>query len=276
MRTPKRRGTSISNGRIADWVSYFSCYRKSPTGADFEAWIDRFSSTHRDIAARILDCAEILSETDILRGYKDILESLPGWARARRNRHGEWYFVGFGRAGESGAEMLRKFREANGLSSGQYNCLFKGSADLPSLALTARDTVVFIDDFSGSGKQVTTHWPTVKELVASHAKTYLILTACTETARKKIEDETDTELKVSRLLREEDNVFSQSCRHFNSEEEKAIVKYGKKAKSGDPKGFGKCGLLFVLSHKTPNNSLPILHANKEHWVGPFPRYLLPA
>ena len=268
------RGTAISPARISSWVEYFSSYRKAPTKKDINAWLARFSDQHQDLAARVLDCTKIISETEILQGYRDILQSLPGWDSAEHNRQGKWYFVGFGQAGESGGEMLRKFREANALSSSQHDPLFKTSTDLPFLELTAQDTVVFIDDFSGSGKQITDHWPTVKELLSSQAKTYLVLTACTEAARKRITEKTDTELKYSHPLRDDDNVFSPRCKHFNREEAKTLEDYGKKTKNGNSRGYGGCGLLFVLSHKTPNNSLPILHANNEHWVGLFPRYLL--
>jgi hypothetical protein len=52
-----------------------------------------------------------------------------------------------------------------------------------------------------------------------------------------------------------------------------LLPYCDRADKKNPRGFGECGLLYVLCHKTPNNSIPILYANHSQWVGLFPRNL---
>ncbi len=161
----------------------------------------------------------------------------------------------------------------SGLNASRFDDLFKNSTELPHLALTALDNVVFIDDLSGSGNQVCNNWNTIKELMGSNSKTYLILSAATQTAKDRIGSETDAILIASHNLGDDDNVFSYKCKFFNSMEKITLLRYCRKADGINPKGFGNCGLLFVLSHKTPNNTLPILHANHPKWRGLFPRYL---
>jgi hypothetical protein len=169
--------------------------------------------------------------------------------------------------------MLRVFREANGLTSTQYDVLFASASDLPSRVFTAKDTIVFVDDFSGTGNQVVRTWPTLQELIASEARCFLILTAATSKAVKRISKDTELKPIVYHELNAKDDVFDKTCTHFDTGEKGVIEFYCKKASRRDPRGYGKCGILLVLSHKTPNNSIPILHANSSRWKGLFPRKL---
>ncbi|PDT73554.1 hypothetical protein CO675_29920 [Bradyrhizobium sp. C9] len=169
--------------------------------------------------------------------------------------------------------MVRIFREANNLTSEKYNYLFCNLIDLPKKKATAADTIVFIDDFSGTGKQVCRKWPIVFELVASDAQFFLVLTAATEPAINKIESETMLSVRAKIRIQRNENIFSPSCQRFTAAERETLLSYCERADSQQPKGYGDCGLLYVLSHKTPNNSIPILHVNKSRWRGLFPRYL---
>jgi hypothetical protein len=275
MRCPLARGSAINAERIATWLSRFRFYRAPPDDAAIQSWLGRFKAGDKDVAARILDVVEVKSEAEIQDGYRRALEQIEGWSADSANRSGQWVFVGFGRAGESGQSMLRVFREATGMSSTAFNDLFCSATDLPQRQLTARDTVVFVDDFSGTGRQVTQFWPMLSELIASDAKKYLILTAVTSHALEKITNETELKVYASRVLDSVDNTFHHTCIHFTENEKKAVETYCKRADKKNPRGFGGCGILFVLSHKTPNNTIPILHVNNTKWIGLFPRYLGP-
>lgn len=269
MKQPAARGTPVSPERIKAWLKEFKFYRTAPDEEAVGSWLSLFSNNHRDLAARILDCVHVVSDEKVLRGYRAGLKQLKGWHSDRRQRRGRWLFVGFGGSGESGQAMLRSFREANDLDQKKFDYLFCGARDLPSQKLTADDHVVFVDDFSGSGHQVCTHWPVLQELIASSATCHLILTAATDRALSRIKTETALSTVVSITLDDTDNVFK--CSYFNSVERQIIENYGRKAWSSWPKGYRDCGLVFVLCHKTPNNSIPILHAHNKHWKGLFPR-----
>ena len=236
-------------------------------------WLKLFSNADQDIAARLLDCVQVVSEQEIHSGYRRVLGRLRDWDINPVRRRGRWLFVGFGGSGENGQAMLRIFREANQLTSAAYDSLFCGATDLPFKELTGADHVAFIDDFSGTGRQVCLAWPTLQELIAADAACHLILTAATHVAISKIRKLNNLSLVVHFKLQEEDNVFSSKCKYFKKAEKLIIETYGKRANRKNPKGFGECGLLFVLSHKTPNNTIPILHAYHNRWHGVFPRYL---
>lgn len=270
-------GVSLATDEeLALWVERFRVYRKPPGKADILAWLALFSPEHVPAAKKILNAVKVVSEVDIHRCYKASLEGLPGWSRDANAREGRWYFVGVGSAGESGPAMLRMFREANGLTSDKWQSYFVTMRELPSLRLSAFDKVVFVDDFAGSGKQITDYWPTMQELVASEAKCYLLLTATTQAAATLIGQETELNLISCIVMGDADNIFSEQCMLLSTEEKTAIHEYGKVAWDAWPRGFREGGLLLVLSHKTPNNTVPVLHANKPAWPGLFPRTLIAA
>jgi hypothetical protein len=273
MKNPKPRGSAIDDARIASWLERFKFYRHPPDRTDIHKWLNRFKGADKDLAARMLDVVEIKSEMEIQSGYSAALASLAGWHPDSAKRIGRWLFVGFGGAGESGQSMLRVFREATRMNPERFKDLFCSASDLASKALTAQDTVVFVDDFSGTGQQVTKVWPVLAELIASEAKCHLLLTAATEAAIDEIASKTELIMHASCVLSKTDNLFNAECTHFSKDEKKLVEKYGKIADRNHPRGWGKCGILFVLSHKTPNNTIPILHVNNRKWVGLFPRYL---
>lgn len=274
MRAPANRGVPIDDARIAAWAARFRFYRFSPDGEAIRSWLDYFKGGAVDVAARILDCVEVVREADILAGYRTSLNRIPGWSRNKRDRDGNWYFVGYGYAGESGQAMVRTFREANRLAEEKYDYLFCTVADLPSKRLTSADHVIFIDDFIGTGRQVCARWRTIELLIGSDAECHLIVTASTDDAKSRIHQDTPIKVEAHISIHPNENFFSPICRRFTQEERNLILPYCRVADAQHPKGFGDAGLLYVLNHKTPNNSLPILHANHPRWRGLFPRYLL--
>lgn len=259
--------------RVQGWYDRFRYYRRPPSVANIESWITRFEEHDRELAGKVLDHVLLISEDDIQRGYREALEAIPGWHRTRARRRGDWVICGFGSAGESGGEMLRKFREANRLAGKPQDYLFDTVANLAGRRLTEADTVILVDDFSGTGEQIVSFWPTHAELIGG-ARAFLILTAATQDAISRLRLLPGlAEILIDYVLGVADNVFSVANTKFTEAEKERLLHYCEIADRVRPQGYGGCGLTLVLSHKTPNNSLPILHANKRAWRGLFPRYL---
>lgn len=273
MRPPERRGTDISDLRIEKWLENFSGFRDTPTRPAIDRWLNRFAVDHKDIAARLLDCVEIISNQDMRAAFRRILAELPEWHDQEDRRSGQWVFVARETsAGESGGTMLHLFRNATGMSSTKCHSLFRYVRDLPGMGLGPSDNVVFVDDFAGTGDQVCNDWQVMKELLTGKPNLYLLLIAIPIDTIKKIEDETAYRIYYDIALEGRDNVFSSKCRYFNKDEREIIEKYCQKANLVYPKGYGNRGLLLVFHHGCPNNSIPILHEKKQAWVGLFPRY----
>ena len=150
-----------------------------------------------------------------------------------------------------------------------YTSIYK--SQLITEDLGPNDTVVFIDDFSGSGEQACKYWPETRELLPGNPTAYLVLVAANSRAVERIECETDLSLYCQIQLTEEDNVFSSKCRCFNKEEKETLLRYCRIADRRYPKGHGDCGLVIVFAHDCPNNSIPILRRDHRRWEGLFIR-----
>ncbi len=274
MKKPNRRNTAINAQRMRTWVNEYANYRYAVSEHRIRDWIEQFAPNHRDLSARVLDCIDIITHDQIAAAYKSILGGLDGWDRDEGERKGKWRFVPYSAsAGESGDAMLSKFRSANNLAGDVYNDLFIYRCELLGEELGPDDSVVFIDDFVGSGDQVCKTWSRVfGELVADIGRVYLVVVAARQQAMQRITIETDLELVSQIHLTERDNVFDSACKHFNNDEKDTLLEYCNKADRKEPKGYGDCGLLLVFAHTCPNNSIPILHKKKRNWEPLFRRY----
>jgi hypothetical protein len=199
-----------------------------------------------------------------------LVNSLDGWDKARKRRRGRWFFVPFsGSIGESGDSMLHVLRMATSMTKKQYNNLFIHRSELVAKKPGPGDTVVLVDDFSGTGTQACGSWHIFEELLTGGPRIVLMLIVATEAALRRIADQTNMEPVCATTLSQRDDIFQADCAHFTQGEKNTILNYCTKADPHQPKGFGEAGLLLVLAHRTPNDTIPILHATHDEWQGLF-------
>jgi len=176
-------------------------------------------------------------------------------------------------AGESGDQMIAKFRHANNMKGKPYNELFINKSEIVLADLGFDDTVVLVDDFVGSGNQACEFWNDIYgELLAEVGRAYLVVVAGTSKGVTRINDETDLEAVPHFGLTEADNIFAAKCKPFNKEEKESILEYCTAVDEEEPMGHGDCGLLLVFAHAIPNNTIPILGKRKANWEPLFCRY----
>jgi len=273
MKRPKDKGTPIDIRRVSGWLKDFSAYRYGVTNGRIEGWLDQFKRKDRDLAARILDSVDFIGTDQLSATYRSLLRALPGWSPDSGKRAGNWRFVSFSStAGKSGDEMLYIFRIANGLTGRTSNNLFIHMSQLLREDLGPSDTVVFVDDFAGTGDQACDVWPELQELLPGNPKTFLLVVATSISARRRIHDSTDLEVVSQIQLDDRACIFSDECIYFEEKEKKRIMHYCKQADPREPSGYGCCGFVIVFAHRCPNNTIPILHAQNRRWEGIFRRY----
>ena len=274
MKQPVAPGTEISLPRISDWVDSFGSYRHQVTGPKIERWLRQFATRDQDVAARLLDVIDFVGHTQMSQLFRQMLGAIPGWDRTRKKRQGRWRFAPYSTSsGQSGDAMIHSFRLANNLDSKVNDELFIRPRDLLAEKLQAEDTVVLIDDFSGTGRQVCESWDrTLQELLPSEPRTFIMLLAASSSARQRIIEQTPLRPIIGFELTDADNLFSDACVHFSAAEKEALEGYCRRASGRNPAGFGDCGFVVVFAHRCPNNSLPILHKSEGSWAGLFPRH----
>lgn len=273
MRTPKPADTLIDNDRLETWRERFEGYRYGVTVGRIERWLRRFEDEDKDTAARLLDAVEFISAEEVHAAFRTLIKQIPGWDRAKGKRNGKFAFVPFSSSeGESGGTMLHQFRLANELNKKEFNSLFIGRSDLARSGLGADDTVVFVDDFVGSGTQAVTAWEeNFQELTAEIGNVYLATVAAYQMGSSAIKAKTRMQLLAHRTLSYRQSLFHETCRHFTDQEKTRILHYCTLASPNHPRGFGECALAVVLYHQCPNNSLAVLHASSRKWDPLFPR-----
>jgi hypothetical protein len=275
MRTPLPRNSAIDEVRIGTWVSDYAPYvPKQVNKARIDKWLSQFSSSDRDLAARLLDGVQFYNGEAVGEAFKTALRSLSGWSINAAKRKGTWRFVELSNSGgESGSVMVHRFRVANGLDAACYKELFIGPSQLADQGLGPDHTIVFLDDFAGTGKQVCDGWAdTFQELAAGAGRTFLILAAAFKRGRDRIQKETELQVFAAHLLGDKSNIFSDQCEHFTAAEKQLLLKYCERASSTHPRGWGECGLAVVFYHRCPNGSVPVLHVSHSNWKGLFPRH----
>jgi hypothetical protein len=257
---------------VRRWVADFRGYRIAVTEQRIDRWLEQFSDDHRDLAARALDAVDFLGPEDIANACRVLLAGLTGWHPDATRREGKWRFVAFsGSAGESGDEMLTLFRRANSLASTAYSELFIHRSDLVREDFGPDDTVVFVDDFSGTGNQAVEYWPQFDELLPGRPNAHLLLVAATKKAVVRIGKETRLTVTSHRTVGDPGNVFLNACKVFTPQDKALLLDYCKRADKRNPKGYGDCGLTLVFAHNCPNNSIPVLHVSTSRWEGLFRR-----
>lgn len=273
MKRPRPPGSPIDAGRVHGWLADFAGYRVNVNEGRIDRWLAQFEERHRDTAARLLDTVDFITNEQIAAAYRQALGSLPGWHLTAARRRGRWRFVPFSfSAGESGDSMLHVFRVANGLQHHRYNELFVHLRDLPGEELGPDDSVVFVDDFSGTGDQAVRNWKeALAELLPEEPSVFLVLYAAGVEARRRINQETKLSVVAHAILGHADNVFHDRCRHFTAADKGALLDYCNRAHSREPRGYGACGFVLVFAHRCPSNSIPILHVSNRRWEGLFRR-----
>ena len=272
MRRAKDRGAPRDAARFTGWAQAFAAYRHAVDEGRLDRWLKQFAPDE-DLAARLLDCVDFITHDQIANAFRSILKGLDGWHWQKSKRQGKWRFVSFSsHSGESGDAMLHQFRVANGMATRYFNDLFISRSELLREPLEAEDTVVFVDDFSGTGDQAEKAWSEIfQELLPGGPKCYLVLIMASKKAVKKIGDETGMVAVPHFILGDRDYLFSNHCTQFDDAEKAKLFGYCERADKNKPLGHGECGFVVVFSHRCPNNTVPILHAEHSKWHGLFRR-----
>jgi hypothetical protein len=144
--------------------------------------------------------------------------------------------------------------------------------DVARLPAGEVDAIVFLDDFAGTGDTLVSWWENVESIVRpSNAAVFVGVLVLNERARPRIE-EFAAVLSVTDLDIEAD-VFAAESTVFSEERKATLLNYCRETGCGPryEQGYGNCGLLVVLKHGCPNDSLPILWYGGTAWRTLFSR-----
>jgi hypothetical protein len=183
------------------------------------------------------------------------------------------FYVPLGRTGESGTDILRRFRNVNRLHTIQQQIVTL--IELPKIIFKVETPVVFFfDDFIGTGKTVSDAWhETISQVVPEYIPMYLTVLAAFRDGIKRVEGETPIHVLPVHTLGQKHQLMESACHHFSSQERSTLRRYCHTV-GNLPLGFGDHGLLVSFAYGTPNNTISVIRGSEKQnpWRGLLPSW----
>lgn len=234
-----------------------------------ELWIGNFDDSDAELALKVLDNVEYFNDSRMYLACQEIFAQLRTLKGAALNNV---YFCAFGSPAHSGQHIYSIFATANSLTGRANASRFKLISELNMLSLESNVTVVFLDDFIGTGDQSIGYWAEIESIVTDNVDVYLGVVAAFEDGIRNVQTNTPMKVLCYRRFNDSDKLFSATNPRFTEEEKDTLEKYCYVTGASNPEGYGNCQALVVSPYKTPNNTVAILTVQNNEWEGIFPRY----
>ncbi|MHA2433210.1 MAG: ATP-binding protein [Candidatus Thorarchaeota archaeon] len=253
-------------------VALIKQWKGVKTQDEIESWLLMFEDDERDVAIKLLSNTKYYSQEDINRFLKILHGKFMRTTGQKSLKH-IWFF-GVGGASKSGQMMLYLYRTVNGLSASHCQDL----RIFPTFAAKGIQVLAFVDDFIGTGQQVTKFWH--EELKGQcgieKVQLYCLVLCAFQNAVEYVQAQTPFRVICVELLDKRDRVFSPECTIFSNDEERKRAEeicrqHGEVLCSQNPLGYDDSQALVAFGYQTPNNSLPILWSNAKGWIPIFER-----
>lgn len=236
------------------------------------SWLKQFDEPHQPIALKVLQQLRFYDISQIHRSCKSLLNIVKEECGDKLE---DVIFMGLGSAGKSGSMMLTQFRRSNGMHTSRYENMFKYATEVTALPSSFNGTLVFIDDFIGSGTQAKNSILDIVSIVPPASKILLCVIAGYESAIdyvcKEVEKEIDFNIFPADLLQENEKLFSEENTNFNRAEQEILKTYCLRTGSSYPFGWHDVGSLVIFCDSVPNNTPSILIHEGDAWKPLFQR-----
>lgn len=265
-----REHESELNALVSKFADYEPC---RVNRAKIESWLAQFDAAHFQLAIKLMQHINYFGITDI----NGLMPNMHALVMQHIEQEGlilaDAVFVPFGDAGESGQGILTRYRNACGARL-QPKQLCQALALPAKLIEMEHPIVIFLDDFIGTGTQVSRAWDVYSQLIPVSVPCYLFVIGAFEEGVNQIET-TIPSLKVIQLhsFGVHHQLQESSNRAFSPREKRIISGYCERA-GNLPLGFGDVGAIISFAYSTPNNTLSLIRGSKgqKKWQGLLPRW----
>jgi len=133
--------------------------------------------------------------------------------------------------------------------------------------------VVFIEDFSGTGRTLSKWWASVEPIVRPLDADLVWGVLVLNYRARSVVEELAPKLVYVEEIDESSDLFDAACNLLTEEEKTVLLAYSKKTGCRDTyeRGYGGCGLAMSFKHGCPNNSIPTLWHDNSGWQALFIR-----
>lgn len=303
------RGSSMKE-RLEEKIKILSleAWKDKVDGADVNLWLNNFDPNECIEASFLLSSFMYFDNNSVRellrRAYQDLFMRPEVFKIRRKHRNtldigiiqGKYNkvlehtrFINIGNPSESSAHLLYYYRQENELPAHLfinahqiYKHTIEGEEIKTQLDISNIDTIIFIEDFCGSGTQATEYYNKfVKPIKDSSENIRIIFHSlfATQVGYDIVNGLGYDEVKTVFLLDDSFKCFSERSRFFNDYNndikercQELCTVHGNKLCQEHPLGYKDGQLLIGFYHNTPNNTLPIFWSSTTSWNPIFKRY----
>lgn len=237
----------------------------------FLNWLRQFKAQHRQLGLRLAKNICYYSTSKINGLMRQLHELIQQQVTQHDAGPSQVFYVPFGRSGESGEDILRRYRNVNRLHKRQSQ--FVSTIELPDLIHCHPSPLIFfLDDFIGTGKQVTDGWrESISQIVPEYVPVYFAVVAAFTEGARKVEKETPMHVISVHTVGTRHQLLESAFKALSSGDKSAIKTYCDDA-GNQPLGYGGRGLLVSFAYGTPNNTISVIRGSERQkpWKGLLP------
>lgn len=240
--------------------------------SEVERWLLNFNSyEERTLAIKLLFHIHYydLTQTRIL--CEQLHQRLGRTVGRNIDRRRQVVYVTFGGPAKSGETIARYYRSANHIPADKF---ISAERLLHDQQPASNKTYVILDDFIGSGTQMTKFWARLESNWKACNWIYLSLLGY-EAGINHISRQTNLKVKTVHQLTERDKVLSPSALVYSGAEledaKRMLEHYGKQLYRQHPLGYENGQGLVVFHDSVPNNTLPVIWSTN-NWSPIFRRH----
>ncbi len=237
----------------------------------FEKWLDQFANNDKEIICRLLPYYNFFTSDDVFSMLNILFSKL---CNEYKIEISSTIFVPIGYICKSGVAISYFFRRENYLDER----LFISIEDLNEEQLEKVKTIVFLDDFIGSGEYISKiKLEYIQNIHPKFKNNIQFIFACMVGYKQGIDVVADNLFKPCiakeipyshQPLHKESIIYSQEEK---MRAEQVLYQYNKPLKPNHPFGYGNIQGLVSFFFATPNNTFPMFWSSNDNWIPLFPR-----
>lgn len=235
-------------------------------------WLNQFKNEEQYYINKLLDNFVYFDNNRVRKAVKSLHQKI---IRSSSSTINNMWFIPVGYVTKSGSIIAYYYRSVNELDEGN----FISSKDIARIINKENVSLVFIDDYIGTGHQSEQVWKFIIQPYVTFfekSKFYYCTLAGTYEGINYIKEHTGFEVVVDKIIHKYELPFSKESLIFEDEierrkAEEIVKKYGEFLYPGNPIGYKNSQSLIGFFYSTPNNTLPIFWSTNEKWHPLLPR-----
>ena len=265
--------------RINSLIEIFGTYATGISIIEMKRFFSQFNEDHMLVVLRMLEHIDYYSTSRQISLIKDLAKAVKVFTNQELDDVLFCPILSYsGSRADYVQNYLKHFLKQSAHTKQDFNKKFIRYTDLAKLEKsTDKQTIVFVDDFIGSGRSLFKAWEFLKFWENDyHDYVFGVLVGYAD-AITKLKKETYGRFDIIAIneLPVNSKAFHEDNEYFSDDEKDVLKHYCEKIPSSKKEhtyGYMDTQSLVIFQERAPNNSLPILHS-KNNWEPLFKRLI---